>query len=152
MQRCDGRRPFCSACVRANRTDDCEYTDNQGRTRTQVLEETLERLQARLQELENPEDAQPILLVEPYRAREEERQANLLENFGLAAGNWWEQEEPPMQLRDMLYVPYIIYFTYQLISHSLKCQHFHALCSFGWVCLISDSIYCRTGVASWTSL
>ncbi|EJD07551.1 uncharacterized protein FOMMEDRAFT_115859 [Fomitiporia mediterranea MF3/22] len=51
--RCDGLRPICTQCSRRNRIDDCEYTDDAtGPTRTQILEETLARLQARVKELE----------------------------------------------------------------------------------------------------
>lgn len=45
---------MCGPCSRANRSEDCEYTDGQGRTRTQMLEETIAQLEARIQELENP--------------------------------------------------------------------------------------------------
>ncbi|KAI9437432.1 hypothetical protein H4582DRAFT_2057807 [Lactarius indigo] len=52
--KCDGIRPVCGPCGRANRPDDCEYTDGQGRTRTQMLEDTIAQLEARIQDLENP--------------------------------------------------------------------------------------------------
>lgn len=55
--------------MRGSREDDCEYTDNQGRTRTQMLEENVARLQARLHELENPTaPGSSILLHDPYDA------------------------------------------------------------------------------------
>jgi hypothetical protein len=44
----------CGSCSRANRPDDCEYTDGQGQTRTQMLEDTIAQLEARIQELEHP--------------------------------------------------------------------------------------------------
>ncbi|KAI0311531.1 hypothetical protein OF83DRAFT_750494 [Amylostereum chailletii] len=53
--KCDGTRPVCGPCARSNRSDDCEYTDGQGRTRSQMLEDTISRLEARIQELEHPE-------------------------------------------------------------------------------------------------
>ncbi|KAA1475082.1 hypothetical protein DENSPDRAFT_841812 [Dentipellis sp. KUC8613] len=65
--KCDGVRPVCGPCSRANRPDDCEYTDGQGRTRTQILEENIAHLEARIQELENPDSAQaPIMLHNPH--------------------------------------------------------------------------------------
>ncbi|KAH7929262.1 hypothetical protein BV22DRAFT_1125875 [Leucogyrophana mollusca] len=66
--RCDGARPTCGQCVRGNRVDDCEYTDGQRRSRTQTLEEDIARLRARVQELENPEQAKPsVSLYDPYQ-------------------------------------------------------------------------------------
>ncbi|KII91885.1 hypothetical protein PLICRDRAFT_38761 [Plicaturopsis crispa FD-325 SS-3] len=65
--RCDGQRPVCGQCQRANRNEDCEYTDGQGRSRTQLLEEDIARLEARVQELEHPEEPQEsITLFDPY--------------------------------------------------------------------------------------
>ncbi|KAI5122011.1 hypothetical protein M0805_008003 [Coniferiporia weirii] len=54
--RCDGLRPICAQCSRRNRGDDCEYTDKNGPTRTEILEGSLARLQARIKELEQPDD------------------------------------------------------------------------------------------------
>ncbi|KII84421.1 hypothetical protein PLICRDRAFT_78790, partial [Plicaturopsis crispa FD-325 SS-3] len=65
--RCDGERPVCGQCRRADRGDDCEYTDGQGRSRTQMLQENISRLELRIQELENPaEPAQAFPLLSPY--------------------------------------------------------------------------------------
>lgn len=66
-QRCDGARPFCGQCAQTRRPTDCEYTDKQGRTYTEVLEERLSQLKARVQELETPSlDSGPVLLHDPY--------------------------------------------------------------------------------------
>ncbi|KAI5116156.1 hypothetical protein M0805_008427 [Coniferiporia weirii] len=112
FQRCDSARPVCTPCVGANRSDDCEYTDNQGRTRTQILEENVSRLEARLQELENPDiSAQTILLSNPYDANTSAADiaGHLAQAFLApvpaslpAVMNWWEFEEPPAQVIDML--------------------------------------------------
>ncbi|TDL21160.1 hypothetical protein BD410DRAFT_306958 [Rickenella mellea] len=51
--KCDGTRPVCKQCAKARRPDDCEYTD-MGRVATEILEEEVLRLEARLRELENP--------------------------------------------------------------------------------------------------
>ncbi|KZP28644.1 hypothetical protein FIBSPDRAFT_927429 [Athelia psychrophila] len=65
--RCDGKKPFCGPCVRSNRSFDCEYTDAQGRSRTQLLEENISRLESRIRELENPETGTPnVVLHNPY--------------------------------------------------------------------------------------
>lgn len=100
LKKCDGRRPYCSACIRTDRKDDCEYSDTQGRTRTEILEETLERLQARLLELENPDAARPILLADPYRT--EVQTSSSSEQRVEDTTYWWEEETPPAQIRDTL--------------------------------------------------
>ena len=58
-QKCDGQKPICGPCLAHPRDDDCEYTDGPGRSRTKVLEDTVSRLEARLQELEHPESSTP---------------------------------------------------------------------------------------------
>jgi len=50
--RCDGSRPICQQCSRANRSADCEYDDGKTKTRTQLLQEKIHRLEFRLQQLE----------------------------------------------------------------------------------------------------
>lgn len=49
------------------RPQDCEYTDRQGRTYTEILEERLNSLKTRIQELENPSRTNaPVYLHDPY--------------------------------------------------------------------------------------
>ncbi|KLO17705.1 hypothetical protein SCHPADRAFT_936895 [Schizopora paradoxa] len=68
--RCDGARPFCGQCGLTRRPEDCEYTDRQGRTNTEVLEERITQLRARIQELESPSArSQPVFLHDPYSGR-----------------------------------------------------------------------------------
>lgn len=50
--KCDGSRPICQQCSRANRSADCEYDDGKTKTRTQLLQEKIHRLEFRLQQLE----------------------------------------------------------------------------------------------------
>ncbi|TFK35228.1 hypothetical protein BDQ12DRAFT_655730 [Crucibulum laeve] len=65
--RCDGVHPICGQCDHAGRPDDCEYVVGQERSRTQILEENISRLEARIQELQNPHQANPsITLHQPY--------------------------------------------------------------------------------------
>lgn len=53
--KCDGSRPVCQQCSRANRAADCEYDDGKTKTRTQILQEKIQRLESRIHELEgNP--------------------------------------------------------------------------------------------------
>jgi hypothetical protein len=57
----------CGPCSRANRPDDCEYTDGQNRTRTQMLEDTIAQLETRIHELENPNSApSSVMLHDPH--------------------------------------------------------------------------------------
>ncbi|KAF9483268.1 hypothetical protein BDN70DRAFT_873958 [Pholiota conissans] len=65
--KCDGKRPICSQCDRAGRAEDCEYTTGQERSTVQILEENISRLEARIQELQNPDVASTsVTLHQPY--------------------------------------------------------------------------------------
>ncbi|KAF4612992.1 hypothetical protein D9613_010762 [Agrocybe pediades] len=68
--KCDGNRPICGQCDRAGRAEDCEYTTGSERSTVQILEENISRLEARIQELQNPgaTDTQPaaVRLHQPY--------------------------------------------------------------------------------------
>ncbi|KAH9033705.1 hypothetical protein EDB83DRAFT_2417663 [Lactarius deliciosus] len=76
---CLNCRCMCGPCSRANRPDDCEYTDGHGRSRTQMLEETIARLEARIEELENP-NSNPgsVMLHDPRSAFFQTKQSPLL--------------------------------------------------------------------------
>ena len=66
-QRCDGAKPSCQQCVRAKKQDLCEYDDGKGKTRTQLLRETVARLEARIKELESPEHtSSSVPLFDPH--------------------------------------------------------------------------------------
>ncbi|KAL5512593.1 hypothetical protein ACEPAG_3246 [Sanghuangporus baumii] len=67
--RCDGARPFCGPCSLTRNPGHCEYTDKQGRTFTEVLEERLRLLKVRIKELEERKDDAPVLLHHPYLRR-----------------------------------------------------------------------------------
>ncbi|KAJ7647956.1 hypothetical protein FB45DRAFT_860984 [Roridomyces roridus] len=68
LQRCDGVKPICGPCRTNPQDDPCEYSDGPTRSRTKVLEDTVSRLEARLHELEHPNDYTPsITLFDPYR-------------------------------------------------------------------------------------
>jgi len=61
---------------------DCEYTDGSRRPRTLALEEDIARLQARLQELENPDTTTPSLtLHDPYMQRPQSPPASASANL-----------------------------------------------------------------------
>ncbi|KAJ3874544.1 hypothetical protein F5051DRAFT_505818 [Lentinula edodes] len=64
--RCDGARPICGPCQRTPKDDPCEYANGPGRSRAQVLQETVCRLEARLREYEHPEETPSMVLSNPY--------------------------------------------------------------------------------------
>ncbi|OBZ70760.1 hypothetical protein A0H81_09288 [Grifola frondosa] len=65
--RCDGAKPACLQCVRAKKTEACEYDDGKGKTRTQLMREHIARLEMRVKELENPEQSAPSMtLFDPH--------------------------------------------------------------------------------------
>jgi len=65
--RCDGTKPSCQQCIRAKKQDLCEYDDGKGKTRTQLLRETISRLEARIKELESPEHTSTsVPLFDPH--------------------------------------------------------------------------------------
>ncbi|KAJ7249185.1 hypothetical protein B0H12DRAFT_1122241 [Mycena haematopus] len=83
--RCDGARPICGPCTRVPKDDECEFTD--GHSRTKELQATINRLQARVKELENPGDVLPsVTLTRPNSAA-----------GPVASGSFsnWERRSPP---------------------------------------------------------
>jgi hypothetical protein len=65
-------KPVCGPCRRHPKDDDCEYSDGPGRSRTKVLEDTVSRLEARLHELEHPDETTPsVTLHDPYSSYHE---------------------------------------------------------------------------------
>ncbi|KAJ3487098.1 hypothetical protein NLI96_g3789 [Meripilus lineatus] len=50
--RCDGARPICSQCIKANRESECQYHEKKQISRTQMLQQKVVKLEARLRELE----------------------------------------------------------------------------------------------------
>ncbi|KAF8071753.1 Zn(2)-Cys(6) binuclear cluster domain-containing protein [Lyophyllum atratum] len=63
--RCDGRHPTCGPCSRTSKSDDCEYADS-GRSRVQMLEATISRLEERVRELERDNNSSSVPLIVPY--------------------------------------------------------------------------------------
>ncbi|KAJ7242559.1 hypothetical protein B0H12DRAFT_846934 [Mycena haematopus] len=121
--RCDGQRPVCGPCLRASREDDCEYTDNLGRSRAQMLEEDIARVQTRIYQLEHPEaGSSSVPLHEPYTSFQSSTQipgiSQILSTFsgpvlsgppdmfmesetGTSAtipDSWWNSDEPPKHM------------------------------------------------------
>ena len=65
-QRCDGERPACGQCVRAERAEDCEYLDGPGPTQNQLLEGEIARLEGQIARLSA--GSAPVTLHDPYAA------------------------------------------------------------------------------------
>ncbi|KAJ6593123.1 hypothetical protein B0H19DRAFT_1365280 [Mycena capillaripes] len=61
--KCDGQKPICGPCRQHPKDDECEYLDGPARSRTKALEDTVQRLEARLHELEHPEDSTPSVML-----------------------------------------------------------------------------------------
>ncbi|OJT07742.1 hypothetical protein TRAPUB_1334 [Trametes pubescens] len=67
-QRCDGNKPACGRCLANGRPDDCEYAVGGEVTRSRLLEENVALLEARIRELENPNETTPsVRLHDPRR-------------------------------------------------------------------------------------
>ncbi|KAI5118638.1 hypothetical protein M0805_000014 [Coniferiporia weirii] len=104
LLKCDGARPVCTQCLERHCAEDCEYTDNQGRTRVQTLEENIALLQSRINDLENPDhSSRSIVLQDPYKTRSgSPGMSTVTESLGTApttsSPSWWEFEEPPAQI------------------------------------------------------
>ncbi|KAF6761179.1 hypothetical protein DFP72DRAFT_1062206 [Ephemerocybe angulata] len=66
--KCDGSKPACQQCVRAKKGDGCEYDDGKGKTRTQLLKETIAKLESRVRQLEDPSNIIPtsVMLFDPH--------------------------------------------------------------------------------------
>ncbi|OCH88014.1 hypothetical protein OBBRIDRAFT_758881 [Obba rivulosa] len=65
--RCDGSKPVCGQCIGRNSPADCEYTDGSHMTRSQMLEENIALLEARIHELEYPDETPPsVRLSNPH--------------------------------------------------------------------------------------
>ncbi|KAH8114130.1 hypothetical protein DFH11DRAFT_250715 [Phellopilus nigrolimitatus] len=53
--KCDATKPTCRQCVKANRAEECEYDDGRQKSRTQILQEKISKLESRILELEGEE-------------------------------------------------------------------------------------------------
>ncbi|KAH8103333.1 hypothetical protein BXZ70DRAFT_719990 [Cristinia sonorae] len=67
--KCDGAHPVCYQCTRKGRPDDCEYTNGQGLTRSQMLEENIALLETRIRELENADATAPSVKLHTVAQR-----------------------------------------------------------------------------------
>ncbi|KAJ7146419.1 hypothetical protein C8R44DRAFT_656725, partial [Mycena epipterygia] len=120
--RCDGRRPVCGQCLRASRSEDCEYTDNQSRSRADILEEDIIRIESRIYELEHPVEAagSSVFLHHPYKQPQRLGQMPSLSQVinspgpsaptpSSGADAWWNSSEPPNNVVETLldtFLPY----------------------------------------------
>ncbi|TDL20023.1 hypothetical protein BD410DRAFT_791397 [Rickenella mellea] len=76
--RCNGARPTCDQCLRRASPQDCEYTDKQGRTYMEVLEERIKRLQTRIHDLENPSTVAPPVRLQIPQAGTSRTRAQII--------------------------------------------------------------------------
>ncbi|KAJ6624151.1 hypothetical protein B0H10DRAFT_1908605 [Mycena sp. CBHHK59/15] len=123
--RCDGSRPICGQCSRANRPDDCEYTDGQRRARAQILQESINRVESRIYELEHPHQAKPeVLLRQPYKPSSEGGFIReITPQPSRPQESWAMAEEPPINLVEKLidtFLPYSSEFGFFLNATRLR--------------------------------
>ncbi|KAJ3537951.1 hypothetical protein NMY22_g5379 [Coprinellus aureogranulatus] len=67
--KCDGIKPACQQCIRAKKGDACEYDDGKGKTRTQILKETIAHLEERVRQLEGGSTSSlpaSVMLFDPH--------------------------------------------------------------------------------------
>ncbi|KAL1947251.1 hypothetical protein VTO73DRAFT_14212 [Trametes versicolor] len=57
--KCDGARPVCGQCTKANRGPECTYYEKKRTSRTQLLQAKITKLEARLRELESEHTPEP---------------------------------------------------------------------------------------------
>ncbi|KAF7374369.1 Zn(2)-C6 fungal-type domain-containing protein [Mycena sanguinolenta] len=85
FKRCDGARPVCGPCTRVPKDDPCEFTD--GYSRTKELQATIQRLKARVKELESPGGSlPPVMLTRPDSAAGP---------MASSSSSNWERRSPP---------------------------------------------------------
>ncbi|KAK7022189.1 hypothetical protein R3P38DRAFT_1111858 [Favolaschia claudopus] len=63
--KCDGGRPECKNCLTSLGFRDCEYDDDDGPTQSQMLQEQIAVVEARIEELRNPQKAPPDMSFAP---------------------------------------------------------------------------------------
>ncbi|KAF7302431.1 hypothetical protein HMN09_00877100 [Mycena chlorophos] len=119
--KCDGQRPVCGPCRRAEREEDCEYTDNFTRARVELLEEDITRIQSRIYQLEHPgeTDSRTVLLHDPYRSAAHMpalhqvlgsptsmslllSQSHPTSRVPTPPDAWWNMDEPPPSVAERL--------------------------------------------------
>ncbi|KAJ7239757.1 hypothetical protein B0H12DRAFT_76137 [Mycena haematopus] len=114
-KKCDGRKPVCSPCERADRTDECEYADSHGLSRADYLEEDIRRIEHRIHELEHPEEVGTSVYLHPSRQRMPNLSQVLESSRPSALGSisatdtWWNSPEPSINMVQNLvdiFIPY----------------------------------------------
>ncbi|KAJ7157317.1 hypothetical protein C8R46DRAFT_423643 [Mycena filopes] len=120
--KCDARRPVCGPCEVSSRADDCEYTDNQNRSRADILEEDISRVQDRIYELEHPVEAAgaAVFLYHPYRQPRRRLQMPSFSQVLTSSASpspeppstvdaWWDSPDPPANMVENFldtFIPY----------------------------------------------
>ncbi|KAJ7045158.1 hypothetical protein C8F04DRAFT_940902 [Mycena alexandri] len=127
------RRPICGPCEISSRAEDCEYIDNQSRSKADILEEDIRHFERVIYEHEHPVEAagSTMYLYHPYRQPQRRSQmpslSQVLHPSGLpcikflttvaapepasesAVESWWNSPEPPHSMVENLldtFIPY----------------------------------------------
>ena len=113
FQRCDGQHPICGQCDRASRAEDCEYTNGHERSRVQILEDDICRLEARIHELQHPQAPVSNELHTPQTPAP----TIMRLHQPYVASNSTESliQDPPRQIAENLYV-YILFYQCRLFA------------------------------------
>ncbi len=115
LKKCDCAHPVCSQCTRFGREKDCEYPDKDHRSRTEVLEENIAILKARLKEFEHSgqhTDCSPVQLTRPVWSVESTENLTDLEMFaqesmyslGVGSSTGEQIHESSHEHADFLYI------------------------------------------------
>ncbi|KZS98782.1 hypothetical protein SISNIDRAFT_499010 [Sistotremastrum niveocremeum HHB9708] len=67
--KCDATKPVCHQCLKANRGDECEYDDGKSKSRTQMLQDKMAKLQERIREASHPQRTTFVHRVSSLPAR-----------------------------------------------------------------------------------
>ncbi|KAJ7647946.1 hypothetical protein FB45DRAFT_211562 [Roridomyces roridus] len=120
-------KPICGPCRTNPKDDQCEYSDASTRSRTKLLEDTVSRLEARLHELEHPNDYTPsVTLFDPYSPLHTQTELSL-SPAPLAPADFTSLPSSPQSSPDSMhnYVPLNVYTSpLELFdSHSPRRSH-----------------------------
>ncbi|KAF7304091.1 hypothetical protein MIND_00640600 [Mycena indigotica] len=125
--KCDGERPMCGPCIRVPKDDPCEYADTM--SRTQELQDTVHRLQSRIDELQaQTGTAGPSRLFSPYPSHSSMRGSPFSEHSAGSHRSYMSDDapdfdEPPFPMIQLLiqsFLPHALQFGF-----FLDIQRFH---------------------------
>jgi hypothetical protein len=143
-------KPSCQQCTRAKKAEACEYDDGKGKTRTQILRETIIKLEQRVKELEDPEYISPsVTLFDPHF---HSRSSSLSSSFGSSESSYLSTSHSPFpsgmfgafpKLMNHLIPPFQILLLLPPLEHGLNSRQVF-LFLFPWLYVL----ICRKAMPS----